>query len=75
MKLRISYKCEGNGFQCNALCDGGYTFSFYFWHGDTPKPRKKYKHLELLDTAKHVVWLAERLPNVWTCVYMDNLFN
>jgi hypothetical protein len=22
-----------------------------------------------------VVWLAERLPNHWTRLYMDNLFN
>ena len=34
MKLRISYKREGDGFQCDALCDNGYTFSFYFRHGD-----------------------------------------
>ncbi len=33
MKLRISYKREGNGFQCNALCNEGYTFSFFFWQG------------------------------------------
>ncbi len=26
MKLRISYKCEGDGFQCDAVCDRGYTF-------------------------------------------------
>ena len=28
MKLRISYKREGDGFQCDAVCDRGYTFSF-----------------------------------------------
>ena len=37
MKRCISYKREGDGFQCNALCDKGYTFSFFFQHGDTPK--------------------------------------
>ena len=29
-KLRISYKREGDGFQCDALCNDGYTFAFYF---------------------------------------------
>ena len=29
MKLRISYKCEENGFQIDAVCDAGYTYSFY----------------------------------------------
>jgi hypothetical protein len=28
MKLRISYKREGVGFQCNVVCDTGYTYSF-----------------------------------------------
>ncbi len=36
LKLRISYKSEGNGFQCDAVCDDGYTFLFYFRHGDAP---------------------------------------
>ena len=75
MKLRVSYKREGDGFQCDALCDEGYTFSFFFRHGDTPTLGKEYDHLQLSDTAKRVVWLAERLPNVWTRVYMDSLFN
>jgi hypothetical protein len=35
----------------------------------------QYKHMDLSDTAKRVIWLAERLPNLWTRIYMDNLFN
>jgi hypothetical protein len=27
------------------------------------------------DATKPVVWLTEQLPNVWMCVYMNNLFN
>jgi hypothetical protein len=49
--------------------------SLFFHHGDAPKIGHKYDHLELSDTAKRVVWLVERLPNVWTRIYMDNLYN
>ncbi len=45
MKLRISYKREGDGFQCDALCDEGYTFAFFFRHGDAPKIGAEYDHL------------------------------
>ena len=73
LKLRISYKREGDGFQCDALCDRGYTFSFYFRHGDAPDVG--HTDLELSPTARRVVWLAKRMPNKWACVFMDNLFN
>jgi hypothetical protein len=32
-KLRITYKAEGDGFQCNA----GYTYSVYYWNQPAPK--------------------------------------
>eukprot|EP00984_Skeletonema_dohrnii_P025939 scaffold15185_cov72-Skeletonema_dohrnii-CCMP3373.AAC.1 len=73
MKLRISYKREGDGFQCDALCEDGYTFSFYFRHGDAPDVG--HKDLALSPTARRVVWLVQRLSNDWTNVFMDNLFN
>jgi hypothetical protein len=72
MKLRISYKREGDGFQCDALCDDGYTFSFWFHHGPFP-PEDPY--LDLSPTVQKVLWLAKRLLNVWTKIAMDNLFN
>jgi hypothetical protein len=75
LKLRITYKKEGDGFQCDAVCDMGYTFSFYFRHGDAPNLPKEFDHLKLSPTAKRVVWLVLRLPNNWTNVFMDNLFN
>ena len=59
MKLRISYKREGDGFQCDALCDEGYTFAFFFRHGDAPSIGRQYDHLELSDTARRVILLAE----------------
>jgi hypothetical protein len=35
----------------------------------------EFKDLELSPTARRVVWLAQRLPNKWTSIFMDNLFN
>ena len=75
MKLRISYKKEGDGFQCDAICDRGYTFAFYFRHGEPPKLHPQLDDLKLPPTARRVVWLAQQLPNYWTRIYMDNLFN
>ncbi len=77
LKLRISYTKEGDGFQCDAVCDDGYTFSFFFCHGDVlPLPKEfKEKIPDLSPTAMRVVWLALRLPNMWSRIYMDNLFN
>ncbi len=64
IKLRISYKKEGDGFQCDAVCNNGYTFSFFFRHGDPPPLSTEFKNFDLLPTAQHVVWLALCLPNV-----------
>ena len=35
-KLRITYKKEVYGFHCDALCNDGYTFTFYFRHDPPP---------------------------------------
>jgi hypothetical protein len=77
MKLQISYKQEGDGFQCNVVCDRGYTCSFWFRHGPPPPPDlgSEFKHLQLSLTARRVVWLASCLPNKRTRIFMDNLFN
>ena len=75
MKLRISYKREGDGFQCDAVCDRGYTYSFWFRHGNPPDLGPELKHLELSPMAWRVIWLAQQLPNSWSHIFMDNLFN
>ena len=28
--IRITFKAEGHGFQCDAICADGYTYSIYF---------------------------------------------
>ena len=75
LALRITYKREGDGYQCDAVCEDGYTFSFCFRHGDPPDLPDSLKQMELSPTARRVIWLMMQLPNKWTRVYMDNLFN
>ncbi|KAL7502757.1 hypothetical protein ACHAXN_000661 [Cyclotella atomus] len=36
LALQITYKREGVSYQCDALCEARYTYSFYFRHGDAP---------------------------------------
>jgi len=36
-KSRITYKNEGDGFQCNTLCDNGFCYQFYFRNDPAPK--------------------------------------
>ena len=55
-KLRIIYKNEGEGFQCDALCDNGYTFTFYFRHEPPPE---KYTKQVLLPLHAHVMYLFD----------------
>jgi hypothetical protein len=72
---QITYKREGDGFQCEAICDHGYMYAFWFQCAKPPEVPEMYKHYDLSPTAKRVVWLALQLPNCWTRIYIDNLFN
>ena len=36
-KLRITYKAEGDGFQCDAICDSGFTWMFYYRNQKAPR--------------------------------------
>ena len=51
-KLRIAYKKEGDGFQCDALCQDGYTYTFYFRKQSAPK---KYLDQGLSPLHSHVI--------------------
>ncbi len=48
-----------------------------FCHGDAPPLPKQFKEKipNLSPMAMHVVWLALCLLNMWSRIYMDNLFN
>jgi hypothetical protein len=37
---RTNYKCEGDGFLTDAICDKGYTYSFFF--RNVPVPENYY---------------------------------
>ena len=65
MKLRISYKREGDGFQCNTVCDGGYTYSFYFCHG--PPSNVLIFHQQLDESCGlHLGCPIDGLGSTWT---------
>jgi Transposase IS4 len=61
-KQRITYKAEGDGFQCDALCDDkGYTYSFYFRSGIC---EPHFDHVSLQGIAplhKRMFWLLSRV--------------
>lgn len=69
-KLRITFKRVGDGFMCDALCDQGYTYAFYFRCDDPPTSGHN-----LCATSERVIWLLRQLNTEWSHVHMDNLFN
>ena len=68
-KLRISYKREGDGFQCDAICDDGFTYSFYFRNEPPPE---KYSHMSALHAR--VLGLFDILQDEFHRVGCDNLY-
>ena len=69
-KMRISYKREGDGFQCNAICDDGYTFSFYF---QNEPPPDKYSS-KMCPLHARVMALFDTLQDKYHRVGCDNLY-
>ena len=70
-KLRITYKKEGDGFQCDALCSDGYTFAFYFRNQPPPE---KYVHQGLSPLHARVMALFDSLEDKFHRCGMDNLY-
>ena len=70
-KLHITYKAEGDGFQCDALCSDGYTFAFYF-----PKepPLAEYVARGLSPLHTRVIWIFDKLKHNNHRCRVDNLY-
>lgn len=69
--LRINYKKEGDGFQCDAICADGYTYCFYFRNQSAPKCFIE-QGMCPLHARVHSLW--DQLPGKnYTCA-MDNLY-
>jgi hypothetical protein len=70
-KLRITYKNEGDGFQCDAVCDSGFTFTFYFRNQPAPK---KYIDKGLSPLHARVMSMFDQLKDEYHNCWFDNLY-
>jgi Transposase IS4/SAP domain len=70
-KLRITYKSEGDGFQCDALCQEGYTYAFYFRNHPAPK---SYLDQGYSPLHSRVLYLFDTLKDMYHRCTMDNLY-
>ena len=68
--VRIKNKNEGDGLQADCICDGGYTFTFWFRCDHLPCTRDK----DVSDRDTRCAWLVEQLQGAWHHLFMDNLF-
>jgi len=69
--LRINYKREGDGFQCDCICSNGYTYSFYFRNQNAPK---RYTDKGISPLHSQVQSLFDQLPNKHYVVEFDNIY-
>jgi hypothetical protein len=70
-KLRISYKKEGDGFQCDCLADAGYTFTFYMRNQPAPK---KYLEKGWSPLHSRIFALYDCLMDNFHQIRFDNLY-
>jgi len=70
-KMRITYKRAGDGFQCDVLCENGFTLAVYF--RNVPPPDKYIKQ-GLSPLHARVMWLFDKLEDSHHRVWMDNLY-
>ena len=69
--LRIIYKVEGDGFQCDAVFSDDYTYSFCFRYQASPKI---FTDMGMSPLHARVHALLEQLPNKYYECAMDNLY-
>ena len=70
-KQKITYKNEGDGFQCDALCDDGFTFAFYYRNHPAPQ---KYSRMGLSPLHSRVMGLLDTLKDKGHRIGFDNLY-
>ena len=71
-KKRITYKTEGDGFQCDALCDNGFTYQVYFRNHPAPE---KYLQIGMSLLHSRVLALLDCVKDKYHVCGMDNLYN
>ena len=71
-KIRITYKRAGDGFQCDTLCENGFTYQFYFRNHPAPL---NYLKKKLPPLHSCVMALFESLTDENHICAMDNLYN
>ena len=71
-KRRITYKTGGDGFQCDALCNYGFTYQVYFRNEPADK---KLVQQGMSPLHARVVSLMATLKDKFHICGMDNLYN
>jgi hypothetical protein len=70
-KLRISYKKEGDGFQCDAICCDGFTYSFFMRNMPAPK---SYLDKGLSPLHARCLFLLDQVKDQYHVCGVDNLY-
>ena len=70
-KLRITYKVEGDGFQCDALADTGFTWTFYFRNQPVPE---KWTKLGYSPLHSRILGMFDQLEEKYHNCWFDNLY-
>jgi len=70
-KMSIRYKKEGDGFQCDAICYDGFTYSFFMRNMSAPK---KYLYKGLSPLHAWCLFLLVQLKDEHHVCGVDNLY-
>ena len=70
-KARVTFKKEGDGFLIDALCDDGFTLTFYFRNMPSPK---KWISKNFSPTHARILFMFEQLQGKNFTCGLDNLY-